>query len=84
MGSRAYEYKRKLVHRRPWSMMLLMLMMMSGDLAMEAAIHTEWTRLWIFHDSSAYALTYASLQKMTAPSLSIAKKHADNMNYTLL
>ena len=28
-----------------------------GNLATEAAIHTGRTGLWIFHDSSAYALT---------------------------
>ncbi len=43
-----------LLHRRPWSMMLLM---MSGDLATEAVIHTGRTGIWIFHDSSAYAIT---------------------------
>ena len=27
------------------------------NLAMKAAINTEWTELWIFHDSSVYTLT---------------------------
>ena len=35
----------QLIHRRPWSMMLLMLMRMSGDLATETAIHTGQTGL---------------------------------------
>ncbi len=46
----------QLLHRRSWSMMLLM--MMSGDLATEAVIHTEWTGIWIFHDSSVYVITH--------------------------
>ena len=59
--------------------MMLMMMMIHQELPTEAAIDTGRTGLWIFHDNSAYAVTYASLHKMTALSLSIAKS-----NYMLM